>query len=183
MNKVVLIGRLVRDPELRYTAQSGNAMCSFTLAIDREISKDKRAEFESKGMPTADFIRVVTWGRTAEVSGNYLQKGKMVAVSGRIQTGSYTNQQGQKVYTTDVLGERIEILEWGDRNQNQGGSFNNFNQDYSNNYQNNSYNNNSFGPSSYNNSNDNGFNNPNDGGFNDSDDDFVPFDDDSKIPF
>lgn len=110
----MLIGRLVRDPELRYT-QSGTATAQFTLAIDRNLSKDKRQEMESKGQQTADFIRVVTWGKTAELCGNYLSQGKMIAVAGRIQTGSYTNQQGQVIYTTDVVAESVKFLEWGER--------------------------------------------------------------------
>ncbi|WP_425540011.1 single-stranded DNA-binding protein [Microaceticoccus formicicus] len=116
MNNVVLIGRLVRDPELRYT-QSGTATAQFTLAVDRNLSREKRQEMESKGQQTADFIRVVTWGKTAELCGNYLSKGKMTAVTGRIQTGSYTNQQGQIVYTTDVIAENIKFLEWGERSE------------------------------------------------------------------
>ncbi len=114
MNNVVLIGRLVRDPELRYT-QSGTATAQFTLAVDRNLSREKRQEMESKGQQTADFIRIVTWGKTAELCGNYLSKGKMIAVAGRIQTGSYTNQQGQVVYTTDVMAENIKFLEWGEK--------------------------------------------------------------------
>lgn len=114
MNNVVLIGRLTRDPELRYTNDS-RAMGTFTLAVDRNLSKDKRQEMESKGQPTADFIRIITWGKTAELCGNYLSKGKMIAVAGRIQTGSYTNQQGQVVYTTDVMAENIKFLEWGEK--------------------------------------------------------------------
>ena len=116
LNSVVLIGRLTRDPELRYT-QSGTATAQFTLAVDRNLSRDKRQEMESKGQPTADFIRVVTWGKTAELCGNYLSKGTMTAVQGRIQTGSYMNQQGQRVYTTDVVAESVKFLEWGEKKQ------------------------------------------------------------------
>lgn len=114
INNCMLIGRLVRDPELRYT-QSGIATAQFTLAVDRNLSKDKRQEMESKGQPTADFIRIMTWGKTAELCGNYLSKGTMTAVQGRIQTGSYTNQQGQVIYTTDVVAESVKFLEWGER--------------------------------------------------------------------
>lgn len=114
MNNVVIIGRLVRDPELRYT-QSGTATTQFTLAADRNLSKEKRAEAEAQGQPTADFIRIVTWGKTAELCGNYLSKGKMTAIQGRIQTGSYKNKQGQTVYTTDVVAESVKFLEWGEK--------------------------------------------------------------------
>lgn len=114
INNCMLIGRLTRDPELRYT-QSGTATAQFTLAVDRNLSREKRQEMESKGQLTADFIRVIAWGKTAELCGNYLSKGKMTAVTGRIQTGSYTNQQGQVVYTTDVMAENIKFLEWGEK--------------------------------------------------------------------
>lgn len=117
MNNVTLIGRLTRDPEIRYTAETTNAICSFTLAVDRNLSKEKRAEAESQGQPTADFIRIVTWGRTAELCGNYLAKGRLTAVQGTIQTGSYTNKDGQRVYTTDVIADRVEFLEWGEKKE------------------------------------------------------------------
>lgn len=163
MNNVVLIGRLTRDPELRYTAQSSSAMCTFTLAVDRGLSREKRQEMEAKGQPTADFIRIIAWGKTAELCGNYLQKGLQTAVQGRIQTGSYTNQQGQRVYTTDVVADRIEFIEWPDQRRSQGyqGQDAGFSQDMPQ------------GPQSYN----------QDIGSDNSDDDFIPFDDDSKIPF
>lgn len=170
MNNVVLIGRLVRDPELRYTAQTSNAMCNFTLAVDRGLSKEKKQEQEAKGQPTADFIRIVAWGKTAELCGNYLQKGLQVAVQGRIQTGSYTNNQGQKVYTTDVVADRVNFIEWANSSTNNSGYQN----------QNSGYQNQA-----------NGFNQDRpqtNQGFNqdigsDDNDDFIPFDDDSKIPF
>ena len=92
MNSVVLTGRLVKDPDVAAT------VTKFTIAVDR-ISKDKGA----------DFIRIVTFGKTAENCGKYLAKGKQVAVEGRIQTGSY-EKDGQKVFTQDVIGERVEFL-------------------------------------------------------------------------
>lgn len=128
MNNVVLIGRLTRDPELRYMAETQTAMCTFTLAIDRNLSRAKREEMEQRGQQTADFIRIVAWGKTAELCGNYLQKGLMTAVQGRIQTGSYENQQGQRVYTTDVVAERVEFIEWPDRAQSQSSGYNQYNQ-------------------------------------------------------
>lgn len=113
MNMVNLLGRLVRDPELRYTP-SGTANCKFTLAVNKNLAKDKREEFESQGKPTADFIQVVVWGKTAENCANYLVKGRQVVVEGSIQTGSYDNAQGQKVYTTDVLASRVHFIDKGD---------------------------------------------------------------------
>lgn len=102
MNSVNLVGRLVRDPELRYT-NGNNAYVRFTLAVDRRLSKEKRQEAESKNQPTADFISCVAWGKTAETIANYLSKGSQVGIDGKIQTGSYEKDDGTKVYTTDVL--------------------------------------------------------------------------------
>lgn len=120
MNSVILIGRLTSDPELRFLPGNGNAVARFSLAVDRGLSKDKKAEFQQQGKPTADFIRIVVFGRQAENCANYLSKGKQVAIQGSIQTGSYTNQQGQKVYTTDVLANRVEFIEWGENRNTSG---------------------------------------------------------------
>lgn len=117
MNSAVLIGRLVKDPELRFVAGSGMAVANFTLAVDKNLSRDKRAEFQRQGKPTADFIRIVVWGKQAENCSNYLQKGRMVAINGTISTGSYKTQSGETRYTTEVLANRVEFLEWGDREQ------------------------------------------------------------------
>lgn len=117
MNHVVLIGRLVRDPELRFIAGSGRAVANFTLAIDKDLSKDKKAEMEAAGKQTADFIRIVAWGKTAELCANYLSKGRQVAVQGSISTGSYKNQSGETRYTTDVVANRVEFI--GSRADNQ----------------------------------------------------------------
>lgn len=121
MNNVILIGRLTADPELRFLPGNGQAIARFSLAIDRGLSRDKKAELQQQGKPTADFIRIVVFGRQAENCANYLSKGKQVALQGSIQTGSYTNQQGQKVYTTDVVANRVEFIEWGE-NKNNGGN-------------------------------------------------------------
>lgn len=110
MNSVVLIGRLVRDPEIRYSDQL--AVATFTLAIDR--GKDKNGK--DRG---ADFPRVTVFGKQAENCEKYLSKGLKVAIQGRIQTGSYTNKDGNTVYTTDVIADRVEFLEWGDRSDRQ----------------------------------------------------------------
>lgn len=113
LNQVIILGRLVKDPELRYIQSSGNANTRFTLAVDRNLSKDKKQEMESKGQPTADFIPVVVWGKQAEHCANYLKKGRLVAVHGSIQTGSY-EKDGQRIYTTDVLAQQVQFLERGD---------------------------------------------------------------------
>lgn len=110
MNSVVLIGRLVRDPELRFIPTTGMAVVKFTLAVDRELSKEKRQEAADHGKQTADFIGVTAFGKTAENAANYLAKGRQCAVSGRIQTGSYTDKDGNKRYTTDVIASRVEFI-------------------------------------------------------------------------
>ena len=101
MNNVCLIGRLTRDPEIRDT-QSGMAIATFTLAVDRQVSKDKERQ--------ADFIRITVFGKQAETVDRYLSKGRQVAVHGRIQTGSYKDKEGRTVYTTDVIADRVEFL-------------------------------------------------------------------------
>lgn len=116
MNNAVLIGRLCADPELRYLT-TGTATCNFTLAIDRGLSKEKKQEMEAKNQPTADFIRIVVWSKMAESCANYLAKGRLVGVQGRIQTGSY-EKDGQRVYTTDINAQQVEFLEWGDKQDN-----------------------------------------------------------------
>lgn len=117
MNNVVLIGRLTRDPELRYIPGSGTAVCNFTMAVDKGLSKDKKQEMESKNQPTADFIRIVVWGKMGENSANYLKKGRLVAVQGSIQTGSYDDKDGKKIFTTEVNARNVEFLEWGDKKE------------------------------------------------------------------
>lgn len=118
MNNVVLIGRLTRDPELRHT-QGGQSVCNFTLAIDKQLSKEKKQEMEAKNQPTADFINIVAWGRMAETSAQYLVKGRLVAVQGRLQSGSY-EKEGVRHYTTDVVANQVQFLEWGDSQESQG---------------------------------------------------------------
>ena len=102
INRVVLVGRLTRDPELRKT-QSGTSVCSFTMAVGRRVS--------TQGQPDADFINCVAFGRTAEFAEKYLKQGTKMVVSGRIQTGSYTNRDGVKVYTTEVVIEEQDFAE------------------------------------------------------------------------
>lgn len=104
MNKIIEIGRLTRDPEVKYS-QGANptAIAKFALAVDRKIKKE--------GEPTADFINHVAFGKTAEFIEKYFKQGSKIAVVGRIQTGNYTNKDGQKVYTTDVIVEEAEFAE------------------------------------------------------------------------
>lgn len=152
MNKVILIGRLVRDPELKYT-QSNQAVCNFTLAVDKNLRKDKREEAEAAGRPTADFPRVIVWGKMAENASRYLFKGSQCAVDGRIQTGSYQDKDGKTVYTTDVIADRVEFLARANQEKrNDGGGTNA--------YQNNSGSSEEF-----------------------FDDDFREIEDDGRIPF
>lgn len=115
MNNVILTGRITKDLELKYT-QNGKAYCRFTLAVDRGLSKEKKQEAEENGQSTVDFISCLAWGTTAEVLNKYTAKGKKILVNGSIETGSYTAQDGSKRYTTDVLVNRIEILEFADSN-------------------------------------------------------------------
>lgn len=119
MNSVNLIGRCVRDIELRYL-QNGTATSSFTIAIDRGISKEKKQEALANGGQVADFINIVTWAKTAEFAANYLKKGAMVGISGRLQSGKYTNKEGQTIYTTDVNCNEITMIDWADKQEKQG---------------------------------------------------------------
>ena len=101
MNSVVLVGRLTKDPELRYIPESQKAVATFTIAVDRPFSKEK----------VADFLRIVVYGKPAENCANYLKKGSQVGVQGRIQTGSYETKTGEKRYTTDIVADRVEFLQ------------------------------------------------------------------------
>ena len=107
MNKVILMGRLTRDPDVRYSqGENSMAIARYTLAVDRRGRRDN-----SQDGQTADFINCVAFGRTGEFAEKYLRKGTKICVTGRIQTGSYTNKDGQKVYTTDVVVEEHEFAE------------------------------------------------------------------------
>ena len=106
MNKVILMGRLTRDPEIRYSqSENSTAVARFTLAVDRRFKRDGANE------QSADFISCVAFGRTAEFMERYTRQGTKLVVEGRIQTGSYTNKDGNKVYTTDVVVENTEFAE------------------------------------------------------------------------
>lgn len=116
MNKVILVGRLVREPEIRYS-QSENSMAvsRYSLAVDRKFNKDESS---------ADFITCIAFGKNAEFAEKYLHKGTKILVIGRIQTGSYTNKDGNKVYTTDVVVEEHEFVESKGSSGTGGGSSN-----------------------------------------------------------
>lgn len=118
MNKAILMGRLTRDPEVRYSqGQNGEqmAIARYTLAVDRKTKK-------AGDQQTADFINCVAFGRSAEFAEKYLRQGIKIAITGRIQTGSYTNKEGQKVYTTDVVVEEQEFAE-SKNSSSQAGSY------------------------------------------------------------
>ncbi|MCY6372255.1 single-stranded DNA-binding protein [Clostridium ganghwense] len=117
MNRVVLIGRLTKDPELRFTPGTGKAVASFTLAVDRR--------FSSNGQKEADFIPIVVWGKQAESTANYMSKGKLMGVCGRIQTRSYEAKDGTRRYVTEVIADEVQFLEWGNPNNRTETPFNN----------------------------------------------------------
>ncbi len=122
MNKVILMGRLTRDAEIRYSqGDNSMAVARFTLAVDRRVRRDSNNDDQ-----TADFIGCVAFARTAEFLERYGRKGTKFVVEGRIQTGSYTNKDGQRVYTTDVVVENLEFAE--SKNASGGGSDNGYTQ-------------------------------------------------------
>ena len=116
MNKVILMGRLTRDPEVRYSqnSESPMAVARFSLAVDRRVNRN------NNDGQTADFINCVAFGRSGEFVERYLRKGTKVVLTGRIQTGSYTNRDGVKVYTTDIVAEDIEFAESKNASANNG---------------------------------------------------------------
>jgi single-strand DNA-binding protein len=103
INRVILVGRLTRDPELRYTP-SGVAVTRFNVAVNRNY-------LNQQGEREADFINIVTWRKLAENCANYLRKGSLVGIDGRLQTGKYENKEGRTIYTTDVVAEDVRFLE------------------------------------------------------------------------
>ncbi|MCE5221883.1 MAG: single-stranded DNA-binding protein [Clostridium sp.] len=123
MNKVVLIGRMTKDPELKFLPGNGTANCTLTLAVDKYNTKT--------GQKEADFIPVVIWGKQAESTANYLSKGSQVAISGRIQTRSYDAKDGTKRYVTEVVSDQfggVEFLGTKGNNNSSGNSFSNSNE-------------------------------------------------------
>ena len=103
LNKVALVGRLTKDPEIRYISDNQTAVAKFTLAVDRT--------FKREGQPSADFIPIIVFGKSAENAAKYIGKGRMVAVSGRIQTRSWDNQEGKRQYTTEVIADEVDYLD------------------------------------------------------------------------
>lgn len=116
LNRSILIGRLTKDPELRYTP-AGVAVAQFTLAVDRPFSREG-------GEREADFIPIVTWRQLAENCANYLRKGRLAAVEGRIQVRNYENNEGKRVYVTEVIANNVRFLEGNRDNNNQQGGGN-----------------------------------------------------------
>lgn len=120
MNKVIIMGRLTRDPEVRYSqGDNSMAIARYTLAVDRRFNRSGNDE------NTADFIGCVAFGKSGEFAEKYFRKGTKVIVTGRLQTGSYTNKEGQKVYTTDVVAEDQEFAESKNASGSDGGNFQN----------------------------------------------------------
>lgn len=113
LNRVILIGRLTKDPELRYTP-SGVAVTQFTLAVDRPFTNQQ-------GEREADFINIVTWRKLAETCANYLSKGRLTAVEGRIQVRNYDNNEGRRVYVTEIVADNVRFLESASSNRGDSG--------------------------------------------------------------
>lgn len=109
MNNVVLIGRLTKDPELRFIPNSGKAVARFSIAVNRDFSKEKEA----------DFFNIVVWGKPAESCANYLQKGRLVAINGNLKNNNYEDKNGTKHYTIEIVANKVEFLEWGDKNESK----------------------------------------------------------------
>jgi len=118
MNKVILIGRLTKDPELKYTPGAGTAVTTVTLAVDRRYTKDQKKE--------ANFIPIVIWGKSAESTAQYMRKGLLMGVAGRIQTRSYEAKEGGKRYVTEVVAEEVQFLEWGNKTEGNDASGNDY---------------------------------------------------------
>lgn len=115
MNKVVLIGRITKDPELRFIPGSGVAVCTFSIAVDRRKVKDKEQ--------VTDFFKIVVWGKQGENVANYMSKGKLIGISGRIENRSYEGNDGVKRYVTEIVAEEVQFLE--KKNDNNTSSSNN----------------------------------------------------------
>ena len=122
MNSVIITGRLTKDVECKYT-QSQMAVAQFTVAVNRPKDKDGKSvadfprciAFGKDGKSVADFPRCIAFGKTAENLEKFTAKGRLIAVQGRIQTGKYKNRDGETVYTTDIIADRVEFLEWGEK--------------------------------------------------------------------
>ncbi|MCB2309009.1 single-stranded DNA-binding protein [Clostridium estertheticum] len=110
MNKVVLVGRLTKDPELFFAKGTGTAVCNFKVAVNRRFKKE--------GQPDADFIPIVVFGKQAEATANYMKKGSQVSLSGNIQTSTYTNKSNEKAYKTEVVADEVNFLDSKNKNDN-----------------------------------------------------------------
>lgn len=116
MNNVTLIGRSTKEPELRYIPSTGNAVATFSIAVDRDFTgKD--------GKKLTDFFNIVVWGKSAEYCSKHLGKGKLVAIKGNIQNRTYETKEGEKRYITEIVSERLQILEWEKNNTEDAQSF------------------------------------------------------------
>lgn len=111
MNKVILVGRLTKDPELKFAQGTGKAVTTFTLAVNRR--------FKREGQPDADFIQVVQFGKSAEATANYVIKGRLVSVSGSIQTENYEAKDGTRRYVTKIIADEVEFLEWASKKDDE----------------------------------------------------------------
>ena len=110
MNQVSLVGRIVQNPELK-NLSDGNSVTKFNIAIDRYLALAQKEEKKNEGKATADFPRVIVWGKQAENCCKYLTKGSMVSISGRVSTSVYENSEGDNVYMTEIVGERVQFLD------------------------------------------------------------------------
>lgn len=110
MNSVQLVGRLVRDPEMRFVPQSGVAVTTLTIAVDKKLNAEQRKKAQENGTPTADFPRIIAFGKIAETVANFFAKGDMIGVEGRIQTSTFKKQDGSTGFSTDVVLEQLTFL-------------------------------------------------------------------------
>ena len=112
MNNVVMIGRLTKEPELKYTGSNNTALCNFSIAVDRSFAK-KDDEIK------ADFFNVSVWGKIAETCSKYLKKGRQVAIKGRFQNNNYTDKDGVKRYSVELVAEQVDFIDWGDKSKEE----------------------------------------------------------------
>ncbi len=112
MNNVVMIGRLTKEPELKYTGSNNTALCNFSIAVDRPFAK-------KDDETTADFFNVSVWGKIAETCSKYLKKGRQVAIKGRFQNNNYTDKDGVKRYSVELVAEQVDFIDWGDKSKEE----------------------------------------------------------------
>jgi single-strand DNA-binding protein len=114
LNKVILVGRVCKEPELKFIKGSGTAVTTFSMAVDRRFKKE--------GQQEADFINIVIWGKQAEATAKYTTKGKLIGVSGRLEIRSYEAKDGTKRYVTEVIADEVQFIEWADKNERNNSS-------------------------------------------------------------